>query len=307
MRKAGARYLTTLALALAGANAFGQQLSSVETDKLRLLYFDPTETYLVPRVIQTFHNSLDRQESILGYKPDEKITVLLTDFSDYGNAGATSVPANSVIMDVAPIPLTFETSSTAERVEMIMNHELVHISNTDQAAPARPTRAAFLRAAKCMADTRTPRNNSLPVPDGAPQNEPTLVPGRHGCIPGDLDGRRPRARAGSAYDEMVFRAMVRDNAHFYDPLGLVAEGVKVDFQVGNNAYLYGDPLHHLPRPRILAGKGRRMGQTRRRRSRRSYRKEFERVFGKPLDDAWQDWIEFEHAFQEENLERVRRV
>jgi hypothetical protein len=33
--------------------------------------------------------------------------------------------------------------------------------------------------------------------------------------------------------------MVRDGAHFYDPLGLVAEGVKVDFQVGVNAYLYG--------------------------------------------------------------------
>ena len=63
MRNAGARYLVTMALAvLVGANAFGQQLSSVETDKLRLLYFDPTETYLVPRVIQTFHNSIERQD-----------------------------------------------------------------------------------------------------------------------------------------------------------------------------------------------------------------------------------------------------
>ena len=31
-------------------------------------------------------------------------------------------------------------------------------------------------------------------------------------------------RAQGAYDEMVFRAMVRDNAHFYSPLGLEAEG-----------------------------------------------------------------------------------
>ena len=36
-----------------------------------------------------------------------------------------------------------------------------------------------------------------------------------------------------------FRAMVRDNAYFYDPTGLAAEGTKVDFQVGVNNYLYG--------------------------------------------------------------------
>ena len=38
---------------------------------------------------------------------------------------------------------------------------------------------------------------------------------------------------------MVFRAMVHDDVHFYDPLGLVSQGTKVDFQVGANAYLYG--------------------------------------------------------------------
>ena len=38
-------------------------------------------------------------------------------------------------------------------------------------------------------------------------------------------------RAQSGWDEMVFRAMTRDDARFYDPLGLVAEGTKIDFQV----------------------------------------------------------------------------
>ena len=46
-------------------------------------------------------------------------------------------------------------------------------------------------------------------------------------------------RAQSGYDEMVFRAMVRDGARFYDPLGLVAEGTKIDFQTEVNSYLYG--------------------------------------------------------------------
>ena len=38
---------------------------------------------------------------------------------------------------------------------------------------------------------------------------------------------------------MVFRAMVRDDAHFYDPLGLASRGIAGRFQVGANAYLYG--------------------------------------------------------------------
>src|SRR5262249_38361352 len=46
-------------------------------------------------------------------------------------------------------------------------------------------------------------------------------------------------RAQGGYDEMVFRAMVRDDAHFYDPLGLASRGSRVDFQSGANAYLYG--------------------------------------------------------------------
>ena len=46
-------------------------------------------------------------------------------------------------------------------------------------------------------------------------------------------------RAQGGYDETVFRAMVRDDAHFYDPLGLVSRGISVSFQAGGNAYLYG--------------------------------------------------------------------
>ncbi len=74
---------------------------------MRLLYFDPTGTYLVPRIVQSFHGSLEAQQQILDYTPDEKTTVLLLDFSDYGNAAAGAVPANTVLVKVAPVALTF--------------------------------------------------------------------------------------------------------------------------------------------------------------------------------------------------------
>ena len=58
-------------------------------------------------------------------------------------------------------------------------------------------------------------------------------------------------RAQGAYDEMVFRAMVRDDAHFYRGLGLVSKGVAADFQTGTNAYLYGTTLLQLPRLHLI--------------------------------------------------------
>jgi len=104
---------------------------------------------------------------------------------------------------------------------------------------------------------------------------------------------------------MMFRSMVRDGAHFYDPLGLVAEGVSVDFQVGANAYLYGGRfmsyLAYSRSPEMLIEWIKRTDE-----SERSYAREFERVFGLPLDDAWQEWIEWEHDFQQKNLEAIRQ-
>ena len=104
---------------------------------------------------------------------------------------------------------------------------------------------------------------------------------------------------------MMFRAKVRDGTHFYDPLGLASEGVRVDFQVMANAYLYGGRfmsyIAYTYSPELLVEWIKRTEE-----SKRSYAAEFERVLGLPLDDAWQDWIEFEREHQNQNLEAIRQ-
>ena len=288
---------------LFSAQAHAQALQSVETDDLRLLYFDPTETYLVPRVIETFHDSLDRQKSILGYEPSEKTTVLLLDFSDYGNGGAISVPSNSVIIDIAPVAFTFETSAPAERMYKLMNHELVHIAALDNAGPS-DNRYRRLFRGKVMATAKHPETmlyQHLTSPrfsaprwfhEGIAVFQETWMAGGFG-------------RSQGGYDEMVFRAMVRDKARFYDPLGLVAEGVKVDFQVGANAYLYGERFMSYVAynwsPEQLTDWVVRTDD-----NHRNYKNAFAEVFGLPLDEAWQGWIAHEHEFQEKNLAEIRQ-
>ncbi|HKC23557.1 MAG TPA: hypothetical protein VKF32_02390, partial [Thermoanaerobaculia bacterium] len=68
----------------------------------------------------------------------------MTDFADFGNAGANSVPRDTVILKIAPLSFAFETFTANERMNYLMNHELVHVATMDQAAaPERLFRGLF--------------------------------------------------------------------------------------------------------------------------------------------------------------------
>lgn len=274
-----------------------------ETEEIRLLYFDPFQTHLVPHIIRNFHNSVEFQKRTFAWQPNEKSTVILTDLSDYGNAGAGSSPYNGVSVYIAPASRTLETMPSSERIFMIMNHEMVHIANMD-VANSKDRRWRKLFGGKPRQTDRHPETilyNYLTIPrltsprwflEGAAVFMETWMSGGVG-------------RAQGAYDEMVFRAMVRDDAHFYSNLGLVSEGTSIDFQSGTNAYLYGTrfvsylALEYSPEHVIE-------WLRRDEDSERYYSKQFRKVFGKPLEAAWDDWIAFEHEFQQTNLEAVRQ-
>ena len=92
--------LAVLALSVAGV-ASGQGLVSLETDDQQLIYVDPLQSFLAPHAARCFQNALSRHEQILGFDPDQKATVFLRDFSDYGNASASGVPRNILLFDIA--------------------------------------------------------------------------------------------------------------------------------------------------------------------------------------------------------------
>ena len=110
-------------------------------------------------------------------------------------------------------------------------------------------------------------------------------------------------RAQGAYDEMVFRAKVRDGDKFYSPLGLESEGTAVDFQVGVNDYLYGTRFFSYLA--LTYGPEKTVDWLRRPEdSKAFYAARFKQVFGKRLDEVWNDWIAFEQEFQKANLARL---
>jgi hypothetical protein len=279
------------------------QLAAFETVNLRLVYIDPTESFLVPHAARTFLNSLAFQKRLFGFEPSEEITLLLTDFSDTGNASATVVPRNALSVSIAPLNFAFETIAGNERMNIIMNHELVHVATMDQAAGSdRFFRKLF--GGKVMPVNEQPESILyflLTTPRvAAPRwfHEGSAV-----FFDTWMSGGLGRAQGG--YDEMVFRSMVRDGTRFYDPLGLVSEGTKIDFQLQINSYLYGTrfitwlALHYSPE-KVVEWVSRKEG------SRGYYSSQFRHVFGTSLEAAWREWEKAEREFQLRNLETVRR-
>ena len=292
----------TLAAGAAAPAAFAQ-LATLESRDLRLVYISPSEDYLAPYVAQAYRAAQQFLTGLFAYQPDERLTVLLVDFSDYGNAGASTIPFNTVRVQIAPTSFAFETMVTSERMHALMNHELVHIIAMDQATKQdRAFRRLF--GGKVMPIDEQPESvlyfyltsPRVAVPrwflEGAAVFADTWQNGGIG-------------RAQGGYDEMVWRSMVRDGARFYDPLGLAAEGSKNTFQVEANSYLYGTRFitwlaYRYAPDKVIEWVGRRPG------SKGYYAAQFRQVFGTSLEQAWKEWIAWEREFQAANLASIRK-
>jgi hypothetical protein len=277
-------------------------LDMIRTSDLNLLYFAPAETYLTPYVGRSLENALASQKRIFNWTPWERTTLLLKDFADYGNAGARVTPNNTLLFEISPLSQIYETLSAGERFFTLSNHETTHLVTMDawNRQDAGWRRLFHGKPFPIAEHPETIFYNYLTAPrvtsprwylEGSAVFMETWMAGGYG-------------RAQGAYDEMVWRAMVRDNARFYTPLGLEAEGDQVDFQVGVNDYLYGTRfmsyMAETRSPEKMIQWWRRDNG-----SKAYYEASFKQVFGEPLNKAWSEWIAWEHNFQRANLASVQ--
>jgi hypothetical protein len=282
-------------------DASGFHLSTLETKDLTLLYIDPIQTYLTPYIGRAFENSLRFHERNLQWKPWEPVTILLKDFADYGNAAALGSPSDMVLLDVAPLSLSMETFSPGERFYTLMNHELTHVGTID----AWNSHDAFWRhflGRKPAPIQKHPESiiyNFLTSPRNLTPR--WYMEGSAVFMETWMAGGLGRAQGG--YDEMVWRAKIHDHSRIFSPLGLESEGTQIDFQVGANSYLYGTRFFSYLA--LTYGPEKAVEWLRRSEdSKAFYSDQFQHVFGRPLDQAWNEWLAFEHKFQDENLARL---
>jgi len=284
------------------ATVSAQQLYQLERDDVRIIYTSSLQRYLLPHVVRRFETALAKHSSLIGFKPTERTTLLLSDYRDEGNASATGVPRNYMNFQLSPFRYTYETIPSSERVGFLMSHELVHVAEGDMAAGSdltfrrllggKPYPSAEHPISLLYAYLASPRRFSPKwYNEGLAVFMETWMMGGLG-------------RGLGAYDEMVFRTRILEGRKLYDYVGLESEGTTVDFQVGANAYLYGTRfLSYLASEygpeQVASWIGRREG------TKGYFSREFARIFGKSLSEGWSEWTAFEQSFQEANLAAIR--
>ena len=292
-----------LIFAFSSAARAEPKLYSQETSHFRILYYSPQHEYLAPLMIRSLENALIFYKKNFGYEPKGKITILLQDFDDSGYGGAGTVPINFIQIGIEPFDLAFETLPSAERIGLMSKHEMMHIVMGDEAAP----RDAMFRnmfSGKILPNTDDPV--SIPFSFlGSPRvySPRWFHEGAAVFMETWLGGGFGRGLGG--YDEMVFRAMVRDNHYMYDVVGLESEGTTADFQVGANSYLYGtrfmNYLAYEYGPDKLTS-----WIVRTQTGDAYFESQFKNVYGRSLRDEWHRWIAFEKEWQNNNLKVIRQ-
>jgi hypothetical protein len=279
------------------------RLYSQETKHFRVVYYSPQHEYLAPLLIRSLENAEQFYHEKYGYEPKGKITILIQDFDDSGYGAAGTVPTDLIQMGIEPFHLVFESLPSAERLGLMSKHELMHIVMGDEPGPRDEIfRRIFF--GKIMPNTDDP----ISIPFSFLGNPRVYSPrwfheGAAVFMETWLGGGLGRALGG--YDEMVFRAMVRDNRYMYDVVGLESEGTSADFQVGANSYLYGTRfMNYLARQ---YGPDKLVSWIVRSRSSHAYfESQFREVYGTPLRDEWHRWRAFEREWQETNLKLIRQ-
>ena len=110
------------------------QLTSLQTKYLHLIYYDEEHSYITPHLARCFENSLKSYRLLFKYEPTEEVIILLHDFGDYGHGGTSTLPWNYISIGIEPFDYVYDTQPANERMNWLMNHELVHIVATDQAS-----------------------------------------------------------------------------------------------------------------------------------------------------------------------------
>jgi hypothetical protein len=279
------------------------QFKTITTKDLNLVYYNFGHEYLINHTIRSYTNALDFHKEKFDYQITEPVTVIMSDFGDFAQGGASAVPNNVILMGIAPFHYVYETNPANERIGVLMKHELVHIIAQEKSSSSdRFYRKLF--AGKVFADSDDPISmlySYLTAPrifsprwyhEGIAEYMTTWMSGGIGRVMG-------------AYDEMMFRTMVRDDEYIYDAVGLESEGITTDFQVGANSYMYGT--------RFMAYLSNTYGTaalldwiSRDDESKRFYARQFKQVYGSSLDEEWSRWIEWEKQWQQDNLERIRQ-
>ncbi len=301
-------WIALLLLSLMPSISWGQTQTyfQYKTDEATLVFFDKNLSRYIPHMIRMYQNGKALHQQIWTsdsvYQPEAPL-LLLTDWEDDGNGGATPLPRSLIQIGMAPLNMSYYINPSSERYRQLFKHEYTHIVMTDKYNRRDLNWRRFF-------GTKVGTDNSQPISAlwsylSVPRwYAPRWYHEGIACFMETwLGGGVGRALGG--YDEMYFRSIINEGDKLYSVVGLETEGSTMDFQVGANAYLYGTRfVNYLTKTygyeKMIQFYNRTAD------SRTFFGKQFKKVYGQSLRKVWNDWKEDEKKHQEENLAAIRQ-
>ena len=276
------------------------------TEDAQLVFFDKNLSRYIPHMIRMYQNGKARHEQIWTtdslYVPEAPL-LLLTDWEDDGNGGATPLPRSLIQIGMAPMSMSYYINPSIERYRQLFNHEYTHIVMSDKYNRRDLNWRKFF-GTKVGTDKSHPISalwSYLSVPRWYC---PRWYHEGIACFMETWLGNGV-GRALGGYDEMYFRSIVDEDDELFSVVGLETEGSTMDFQVGANAYLYGTRfVNYLVAEygydKLISFYNRTAD------SRTFFGRQFKQVYGRPLRKVWNEWKEEEKRHQQANLDSIRK-
>ena len=287
------------------AQAQNQTYFQYTTDEAQLVFFDKSLSRYIPHMVRMYQNGKALHEQIWTtdsvYVPEAPL-LMLTDWEDDGNGGATPLPRSMIQIGMAPMSMSYYINPSIERYRQLFCHEYTHIVMTDKYNRRDLGWRKFF-GTKVGTDSSQPISalwSYLSVPRWY---APRWYHEGIACFMETwLGGGVGRALGG--YDEMYFRSIIHGGEPLFSVVGLETEGSTMDFQVGANAYLYGTRfVNYMVGQYGYENVIRFYNRTAD--SKTFFGNQFKQVFGRPLRQVWNEWKVEEKKHQETNLAAIR--
>lgn len=284
-------------------NIYSISLQEINTEQSQVIYYSAFHDYIIPHIVSKNLKIWLHDQEFWGYNPSEKPVYFINDFSDFGNGGAIGLPFNFVMLSLAPPINAYDILPQSERVQMLQTHELMHIIAMDQSSPqVRRFRKFFAgKTSVSSSHPETVLSTYLTVPRYfAPR-------WYHEGIAVFMETWQNSGvgRTLSAYDEMIFRSIIKDQRKIFTPYNLESEGTGIDFTMGSLSYIYGTRFVSYLAIRYTPEKVVEWYNINQSKS-FDFSHAFKQTFACDLEFAWEQWIQFEQKWQEENLERLNK-
>ncbi|HSW54992.1 MAG TPA: hypothetical protein VLH59_07870 [Ignavibacteriaceae bacterium] len=274
-----------------------------ESEHFKVIYRE-YHSHLTNNILVSAEKALRPLSELFNYVPSDKIIINTYDVSDYGFAATSTTPQNFIRLEIEPMEPGYEMVPYNERIQWLINHELVHVIVND----AEVGFESFCRS--IFGKVPPEKTQPLSVFYGLLTNYNRYSPRWHQeaiAVYFETWLSGGYGRVLGSFDEMYFRNLVYEGKQFPSQLDMETILSHNSILLENIHYIYGGRF--VAYLSIIYGTEKVLDwfRTKEGDAYRGFEGKFRKVFNEDFYKVWDDFISYETKFQEENIKILEQA